>query len=220
MPTRIVRPLAALVSLVFAFVFVPFAAAQDDPPEPGLNEATFKGLKLRSIGPAFSSGRISDIVIHPDNPRHWYVAVGSGGIYETVNGGTTWSAIFEGEASYSIGSITLDPSNPSTIWVGTGENVSGRHVGYGDGVYRSLDGGQSWTNMGLKETEHIGMVRVDPRDSDTVYVASQGPLWSAGGERGLYKTTDGGENWEKILGGGDYTGVGEVHMDPRDPDVL
>ncbi|MEO1574025.1 MAG: glycosyl hydrolase, partial [Pseudomonadota bacterium] len=220
MPTRTERPLAALASLAFALIAVPVAQAQDDPPEPGLNEATFKGLELRSIGPAMSSGRISDIVIHPDNTRHWYVAVGSGGIYETKNGGTTWTPIFENETSYSIGSITLDPSNPSTIWAGTGENVSGRHVGYGDGVYRSLDGGQSWTNMGLKASEHIGMVRVDPRDSDVVYVAAQGPLWSAGGERGLYKTTDGGETWEKILGGGDYTGVGEVHLDPRNPDVL
>ncbi|MFK7885447.1 MAG: glycosyl hydrolase [Gammaproteobacteria bacterium] len=210
-----------IMSLIAVCLFALGAHAQDDaPPKPGLNEATLKGLSMRSIGPALSSGRISDIVIHPDNPRHWYVAVGSGGIFETVNGGTTWTPIFEDQTSYSIGSITLDPNNPSTIWVGTGENVSGRHMGFGDGVYRSDDGGASWTNMGLKDSERIGMIRVDPRDSDVVFVAAQGPLWSGGGDRGLFKTTDGGKNWNKILGGNEYTGVGEVHLDPRNPDVL
>ena len=198
-----------------------FATAQDEtPPDPGLNEATLKGLQMRSIGPALMSGRISDIVIHPDNARVWYVGVGSGGIFKTANGGITWDPIFEDQTSYSIGCITLDPSNANTVWVGTGENVSGRHVGFGDGVYRSLDGGASWTNMGLKDSEHIGMIRVDPRDSNVVFVAAQGPLWSGGGDRGLYKTTNGGETWNKVLGGGQYTGVGEVHLDPRNPDVM
>ena len=188
--------------------------------EPGLNEDTFKGLELRSLGPAFMSGRISDIVLHPQNRSIRYVAVGSGGVWKTVNAGTTWEPIFDSEDSYSIGCITLDPNDPDTVWVGTGENVSGRHVGYGDGVYRSLDGGKSWKRMGLEKSEHIGMIRIDPRDSKVVYVAAQGPLWSPGGDRGLYKTTDGGETWAKILGGGNYTGVNEIHMDPRDPDVL
>ncbi|MFK8015261.1 MAG: glycosyl hydrolase [Gammaproteobacteria bacterium] len=212
--------LSRLLATIALFAFTAPALAQDEPPEPGLNEATLKGMAMRSIGPALMSGRISDIVMHPDNPRVWYVGVASGGIFKTANAGVTWSPIFENEAVYSIGCITLDPSNPNTVWVGTGENVSGRHMGFGDGVYRSLDGGESWTNMGLKESEHVGMIRVDPRDSDVVYVAAQGPLWSGGGERGLYKTTDGGETWDKILGGGTYTGVGEVHLDPRDPDVL
>ncbi|MEM6641114.1 MAG: glycosyl hydrolase, partial [Pseudomonadota bacterium] len=213
----------ALFALLTLLLIAPLSRAQaDDQAEttPGFNEATFKGLAMRSIGPAMSSGRISDIVIHPDNPRHWYVAVGSGGIFETTNGGTTWSPIFENESSYSIGCITLDPNNPSTIWVGSGENISGRHTGYGDGVYRSLDGGKTWTNMGLAASERIGMIRVDPRDSDVVYVAAQGPLWSGGGERGLYKTVDGGKSWKNILSAGEYTGVGEVHLDPRNPDVL
>ncbi|MEM7278039.1 MAG: glycosyl hydrolase, partial [Pseudomonadota bacterium] len=158
----------------------------------------------------------------------WYVAVGSGGVWKTENRGTTWEAIFEDEESYSVGSITLDPNDPDTIWVGSGENVSGRHVGYGNGLYRSRDGGNSWENIGLEGSERIGMIRVDPRDSNTVFVAAQGPLWSGGGERGLYKTTDGGENWRKVLGDGlgntdaddRYTGVSEVHMDPRNPDVM
>ena len=187
---------------------------------PGFNSETFEGLAMRSIGPAFMSGRIADIAIHPENRNHWFVAVGSGGVWKTVNAGTTWTPVFESEGSYSIGCVTIDPNKPDTVWVGTGENVSGRHVGYGDGIYKSLDAGASWTRMGLEDSEHIGMIRVDPRDSNVVYVAVQGPLWSAGGERGLYKTVDGGESWEKTLGGGDYTGVNEVHMDPRNPDVL
>ncbi len=196
--------------------------------EPGFNEATFKGLAMRSIGPAFMSGRISDIVIDPSDPSTWYVGVGSGGVWKTMNSGTTWTPVFDDEGSYSIGCITVDPNNPNTIWVGTGENVSGRHVGYGDGVYRSRDGGQSWKNMGLVDSQHIGMIRIDPRDSDTIFVASQGPLWSGGGDRGLFKSTDGGETWRKVLGNGlgntsiddQYTGVSEVHMDPRNPDVM
>ena len=215
--------------LSFALLFLSLGSmAQEAPPEPGFNESTFSGLEMREIGPAMMSGRISDIVIHPDDPSTWYVAVGSGGIWKTENGGTTWSTIFDEEDSYSIGCITLDPNNPDTIWVGTGENVSGRHVAYGSGVYRSRDSGQNWENMGLPDSEHIGMIRVDPRDSNVIYVASQGPLWSAGGDRGLYKSTDGGASWRKILGDGlgdtdiddDYTGVSEIHLDPRNPDVV
>ncbi len=197
-------------------------AAEDDETDiaPGFNAETFEGLAMRSLGPAFMSGRIADIAIHPENRSRWYVAVGSGGVWKTVNAGTTWKPIFESEGSYSIGCVTIDPNRPDIIWVGTGENVSGRHVGYGDGIYKSLDAGETWTRMGLENSEHIGMIRVDPRDPSVVFVAAQGPLWSGGGDRGLYKTVDGGESWEKILSGGDYTGVNEVHLDPRDPDVL
>ncbi|MCH8335515.1 MAG: glycosyl hydrolase [Proteobacteria bacterium] len=214
---------------LFVFLMPLLALAQDEEAtEPGFNEATFSGLEFRSIGPALMSGRIADIAIDPTNPSTWYVGVGSGGVWKTENGGTTWTPVFDGEDTYSIGCITLDPNNPSTIWVGTGENISGRHVGYGAGVYRSRDGGITWENMGLTASEHIGMIRVDPRDSNTVYVASQGPLWSGGGERGLYKSTDGGQSWDKILGDGlgntdiddQYTGVSEVHLDPRNPDVV
>lgn len=197
-------------------------AAEDNGADkaPGFNADTFEGLAMRSIGPAFMSGRIADIAIHPDNRSIWYVGVGSGGVWKTVNAGTTWQPVFESESSYSIGCVAIDPNRPDVVWVGTGENVSGRHVGFGDGIYKSLDAGASWTRMGLEDSEHIGMIRIDPRDSRVVYVAAQGPLWSGGGERGLYKTVDGGESWEKILGGGDFTGVSEVHLDPRNPDVL
>ena len=213
--------------LLAVALFLPVTVLGADEP-PGFNEATFKGLELRGIGPALMSGRIADIAIDPTDQSTWYVGVGSGGIWKTETAGTTWTPIFDNEDTYSIGCITIDPNNPSTLWVGTGENVSGRHVAYGAGVYRSRDGGDSWENIGLGDSEHIGMIRVDPRDSNVVFVASQGPLWSGGGERGLYKTTDGGETWRKVLGDGlgntsednQYTGVSEVHMDPRNPDVM
>ncbi len=217
-----------LAAVLFALAVTPVFAADEEKPDPGFNEATFKGLEFRSIGPAFMSGRIADIAIHPERQSTWYVGVGSGGVWKTDNRGTTWEPIFDNEDSYSIGSITIDPNNPSTIWVGTGENVSGRHVGYGSGLFRSRDAGQSWEKMGLEKSERIGMIRIDPRDSNILFVAAQGPLWSGGGERGLFKSTDGGQNWRKVLGDGlgntaidvQYTGVSEVHMDPRNPDVM
>jgi photosystem II stability/assembly factor-like uncharacterized protein len=214
-----ISPQSFLSACLVWLAALPLAAA-DEPLEPGLNEATFKGLEWRGIGPALMSGRIADIAIDPVNRSTWYIAVGSGGVWKTVNRGTTWTSVFDGQGSYSIGAVQIDPNNHNVIWVGTGENVSGRHVGYGDGVYRSLDGGASWQNMGLERSEHIGMIAIDPRDSGVVYVAAQGPLWSAGGDRGLYKSVDGGQSWERILAGGDYTGVNEVHLDPRNPDVI
>ena len=146
---------------------------------------TFKGLKLRSIGPALMSGRIADIAVHPQRQSTWYVAAGSGNLWKTVNAGTTWTPIFDDQGSYSIGCVQLDPSNPEVVWVGTGENVNGRHVGYGDGIYVSRDGGTSWKKMGLEHSEHIGRIVIDPRDSNVLWVAAQGPLWSKGGDRGL-----------------------------------
>ncbi|MEM8993315.1 MAG: glycosyl hydrolase [Acidobacteriota bacterium] len=212
-----------MLALVAALLPLGAAAKEAKPADENDSKmvaSTFSGLELRSIGPALMSGRIADVAIDPRDQSVWYVAVGSGGVWKTETAGTTWTSLFDGQPSYSIGCLTLDPNAPSTIWVGTGENVSGRHVGYGDGVYKSMDGGATWQHMGLEESEHIGNIIIDPRDSNVIYVAAQGPLWSAGGERGLYKSVDGGANWEKILGGGEYTGVNEVHMDPRNPDVL
>ncbi|MEL7450170.1 MAG: glycosyl hydrolase [Pseudomonadota bacterium] len=209
-----------LALLCCAFLSTPLLAQDGEEKEPIADEATFAGLELRNIGPALMSGRIADIAVHPVHRHIWYVAVGSGNLWKTVNAGTTWETVFDNQASYSIGDVTLDPNRPDTVWLGTGENTSGRHVGYGDGVYRSLDGGKTWTNMGLKDSQHIGNIVIDPRDSDVVFVAAQGPLWSAGGERGLFKTTDGGKTWKNVLSAGEYTGVNEVHMDPRNPDVL
>ncbi len=185
-----------------------------------LSEKTFKDLKFRNIGPAFMSGRIADIAIHPNDDNTWYVAVGSGGVWKTVNAGITWEPIFDNETSYSIGCVSIDSKNPNNIWVGTGENVGGRHVGFGDGIYKSVDAGKTWKNMGLKLSEHISKIIVHPTNSDIVWVAAQGPLWSKGGERGLYKTVDGGKTWKKTLGDDTWTGVTDLVIDPRNPDVL
>jgi photosystem II stability/assembly factor-like uncharacterized protein len=201
--------------VAFALLLSASASAQ-----PKLTSDDFEGLELRSIGPALMSGRIADIAIHPKRQSTWYVAVGSGGVWKTTNAGTTWTPIFDHQASYSIGCVALDPRNPEVVWVGTGENVSGRHVGYGDGVYKSLDGGETWTNMGLKTSEHISKILVDPRDSNVVYVASEGPLWSAGGERGVFKTTDGGATWTHALAVSGNTGATDLEFDPENPDVL
>jgi photosystem II stability/assembly factor-like uncharacterized protein len=177
-------------------------------------------LRFRSIGPALTSGRISDVAVDPTNKKVWYVATAAGGVWKSVNAGLTFTPIFDGEGSFSTGAITIDPKNPNVIWVGSGENNAQPVVAYGDGVYKSIDGGRSWKNVGLKESEHIGRILIDPRNSDVVYVASQGPLWSKGGERGLYKTTDGGTTWNRVLHVDDWTGVNDVQQDPRNPDVL
>ncbi len=178
------------------------------------------GLHLRSIGPAMISGRITDIAVNPRDESQWYVGAASGGLWKTDNAGTTWTPVFDHEPVYSIGVVTLDPNNPNVVWVGTGEYNAQRSVAYGDGVYKSEDGGKTWKNMGLAHSEHIGRIVVDPRNSNVVYVAAQGPLFSAGGDRGLYKTTDGGKTWTKILGNGEWAGVADVVMDPRNPDRL
>ncbi|MBQ0735496.1 VPS10 domain-containing protein [Aquimarina celericrescens] len=185
-----------------------------------LSDSVFSGLKLRNIGPAFMSGRIADVAIHPKNESIWYVAVGSGGVWKTVNSGTTWIPIFDGQTSYSIGCVTIDPIDHNIIWVGTGENVGGRHIGYGDGIYRSEDGGASWKNMGLKNSEHISKIIIHPENSNVIWVAVQGPLWKKGGERGLYKSVDGGKTWKKTLGDNQWVGVTDLAIDPRNPDLL
>ncbi len=183
-------------------------------------DSVFTGLKFRSIGPAFMSGRISDVAIHPKNENTWYVCAGSGGVWKTINSGTTWQPVFDKQAVYSIGCVTIDPNINDRVWVGTGENIGGRHVGFGDGIYRSDDGGKNWKNMGLKTSEHISKIIVHPENSDVIFVASQGPLWSKGGERGFYRSTDGGKTWKKTLGDGEWTGVTDIAMDPRNPSRL
>ncbi|OUR91861.1 glycosyl hydrolase [Flavobacteriales bacterium 34_180_T64] len=183
-------------------------------------DSIYNGLKFRSLGPSLTSGRIADIAIHPENQNIWYVAVGSGGVWKTSNAGTTWKPIFDKQATYSIGCITIDSNHPNTIWVGTGENVGGRHVGFGDGIYVSHDNGQTWKNMGLKSSEHLSKIIVHPENSNIIWVASQGPLWSKGGERGVYKTIDGGENWNRTLGDENWIGATDLLIDPSNSDVL
>lgn len=185
-----------------------------------INSGFVSGLSFRCIGPALTAGRVADIAVNPNNPDQYYLAIASGGVWKTDNHGNTYYPIFDGQGSYSIGCVTIDPNNENTIWVGTGENNNQRSVAYGDGVYKSIDGGKSWKNMGLKESEHISKVIVDPRNSDVIYVAAYGPLWSDGGERGVYKSVDGGENWERIHFISDKSGTADLVMDPNDPDVL
>ncbi len=223
----------ALVLLLALGVF-----AQDEPPAaPGggrggrggrgganaepINENTFSPLHVRQIGPAFISGRISQTAVFPDDSNHYLVAEASGGLWLTFNNGTTWQPVFDTYGSYSIGYVAIDPRNPSIVWAGTGENNNQRSVSYGDGVYKSDDGGRTFHNVGLKLTEHIARIVIDPRDSNVVYVAAPGPLWKGGGERGLYKTTDGGKTWSaSLIKVGDYTGCSDVLLDPRNPDIL
>lgn len=185
-----------------------------------LTTSDVSALAMRSIGPALMSGRIADVAIDSQSPNTWYVGAGSGNVWKTTNAGTTWQPIFEKYDSYSIGCITIDPQNPNTVWVGTGENVSGRHVGFGDGVYVSHDGGKSFSNKGLKQSEHISKIVVHPRDSQRIYVAAQGPLWSDGGQRGLFRSQDGGENWELVLSANKWTGCTDIALDPRNPNTM
>lgn len=194
-------------------------AASEKPKDPYSAE-TFAGLALRDLGPALTSGRIGDLAVDPIRKGTYYVAVASGGVWKTTNWGTTFEPVFDSEGAFSIGCVALDPTNPLVVWVGTGENNSQRSVGYGDGVYRSPDGGKTWQKMGLEASEHVAKILVHPKDGKTVYVAAQGPLWADGGDRGLYKTTDGGKTWKAVLSISPKTGVSDVWMDPRDPEVL
>ena len=185
-----------------------------------LKSSQLSGLEFRSIGPAFMSGRIADIAINSENENEWYVAVGSGGVWKTSNSGTTWDPIADDQPFYSTGCITIDPHNSSKIWLGTGENVGGRHVGIGHGVYLSENGGEKWKYMGLKSSEHISKIIVSPNDPNLIFVASQGPLWSSGGERGLFRSIDGGKNWKNVLDINKWTGVTDIVIDKNDPNIL
>ena len=210
--------------LLVCSIFCQSVAAQDsDEPadaSPGINSNLVSALKFRSIGPAFMSGRIIDIAVDPVRRSTWYVAAASGGVWKTENAGVTWRPIFDNYGSYSIGCVAVDPKDRFTVWVGTGENNSQRSVGYGDGLYKSTNGGASFKKVGLENSEHIGKILIHPDDSNTVFVAAQGPLWKSGGDRGLYKTTDGGKTWEKILDISEHTGINEVHMDPTNPEIM
>jgi photosystem II stability/assembly factor-like uncharacterized protein len=185
-----------------------------------LTPEVFHNLEFRSIGPSLTTGRLSDIAVDPKNPSTWYVAVSAGNLWKTENRGNTWTPIFETYGSYSLGAVVVDPKDSNIVWLGTGENNNQRSVGFGDGIYKSLDAGKTWTRMGLENSEHIQNILIDPRDSNVVYVSAIGPLWNAGGDRGLYKTTDGGKTWKAVLTVSGDTGVTDVAMDPRNPNVL
>ena len=185
-----------------------------------LKNLSLSGIKFRSIGPAVTGGRVIGIAVNPQNHSEYYVASGSGSLWKTENNGITFSPSFDGNSSYAIGSVAIDPTNPNIVWVGTGENSNHNNAAYGDGVYKSEDGGKSWKNMGLKTSEHIGGIIIDPKNPNQVYVAAMGPLRKEGGERGIFKTTDGGKTWNNVLVISKYTGCYEVHMDSRYPNIL
>jgi photosystem II stability/assembly factor-like uncharacterized protein len=210
----LVQRLFAAILLVLT-TYSPVSNAND-----GAENNPLAGLPMRHIGPALMSGRISDFAFYPEGSQAFIAGISSGNVFRTTNGGTTWEPIFDNEDAYAIGVVELDPNDSDTIWVGTGENNAQRSVAAGTGVYKSVNGGQSWENMGLKDSGHISQIWINPNDSDEVLVASQGPLWSDGGERGLYRTTDGGTTWDLILDIDEHTGVNEFVVDPRNPNVI
>lgn len=187
---------------------------------PGLTSDTFSGLKFRSVGPAYTSGRIADFAVNPNNYKQYFVAVASGHIWKTDNAGITWTPVFDNYGAYAIGCLAMDPTNPNVVWAGSGENNHQRALGYGDGIYKTVDGGKTWKNMGLKNSRQIGMILIHPKNPDTVYVAAEGSVWGPGGDRGLFKTTDGGQTWKKVLNISENTGINCMVMDPRNPDLI
>jgi hypothetical protein len=208
---RVVR--GALLALPFAVVPV-IASGQ------AMNAESLKGIAFRSIGPGFVTGRIADVEIDPKDPNTWYVATAFGGLWKTVNRGLSFEPIFDEGPSFSLCCVVVDPKNSNVIWLGTGENHSQRSAHFGDGVYKSSDAGKTWKRVGLETSEHIGKIVIDPRNSSVVYVASQGPLFSSGGERGLYKTSDGGSTWTAVLTISENTGITDIVLDPKNPDVI
>ncbi|MBI2259628.1 MAG: glycosyl hydrolase [Flavobacteriia bacterium] len=205
----------------FFFQLIVFSQKKETSIEKAKSLSEFTNeIQFRNIGPALTSGRIVDIAVHSSNKDLWYIASASGGLWKTQNHGTTFTPIFDQYTSYSTACIEITPSNPNILWLGTGENNNQRSVSYGDGVYKSTDGGKSFQNMGLKNSEHIGSIVIHPNNEQIVWVAAYGPLWSAGGDRGIYKTIDGGKNWEKVLYVSEHTGFNEIHIDPNNPDIL
>jgi photosystem II stability/assembly factor-like uncharacterized protein len=213
--------------LSFAFVFsaaaqTPVQRQQQQPSQVKMDSETISGLGARNIGSAAMSGRIAAVDAVQEGKRLTiYVGAASGGVWKSVNGGTTFKPVFDKQPVQSIGAVTIDPKNPKTVWVGTGESWTRNSVSIGDGVYKSTDGGENWTNMGLKESERIVKILVDPNQTDTVYACAPGKLWSDSDERGLYKTTDGGRSWTKILKGANAsTGCSMISMDEKNPQTV
>ncbi|MGE5200258.1 MAG: VPS10 domain-containing protein [Rhodospirillaceae bacterium] len=185
-----------------------------------LTADVLKGIELRGIGPTIATGRVVDVQIDAKNPNVWYVASAFGGLWKTVNRGITFTPIFDDGGSFTLCCIAIDPKDSNVLYLGTGESNSQRSAHFGDGVYKSTDAGATWKRVGLASSEHIGKILIDPRNSSVVYVASQGPLWSPGGERGLYKTTDGGATWAAVLTISPDTGVSDIVFDPKNPDII
>jgi len=217
--------IGVLVAALAAFLVaagVTTRAKQGPPPASGdrFTADVLKGLEFRSIGPAIQTGRVQDIAVDPKSPNTWYVATAFGGLWKTTNRGTTFTPVFDDGGTFTLCCVVVDPKDSNIVWLGTGENASQRSAHFGDGLYKSTDAGKTWKRVGLEKSEHIGQILVDPRNSSVVYVAAQGPLFSAGGDRGLYKTADGGATWTAVLHVSDDTGISDIVFDPKNADVI
>lgn len=177
-------------------------------------------LRFRSIGPATMSGRIADVAVYEKNPAIWFVATAHGGVWKTTSGGTTWEPMLQDQGLMSFGDVTISQQNPDLVWAGGGESNNRQSTSWGSGAWKSTDGGATWTNMGLRDAKHIDRIVIDPTNNDIVFVAATGALFGAGGERGIYKTTDGGRSWRRVLAGDDDTGGTDIAMSAADPTVL
>src|SRR6187397_2969511 len=180
----------------------------------------FEGLHFRSIGPATMSGRISDLAVYEPNPAIYYVGTAHGGVWKTVNNGTLFEALFQDMGLISIGDVAVSQKDPNLVWVGTGESNNRQTTSWGDGIYKSTDGGKTWQHMGLRQSYHINRIVIDPDDNNIVFVAATGALFGPGGDRGVYKTTDGGKTWKQTLKGDDDTGANDLAIDPTNNKIL
>jgi photosystem II stability/assembly factor-like uncharacterized protein len=200
------------------------APASAPSPARAVPESALRAFAARSIGPAVMGGRVTDVALDPENPAGFWVALATGGVFRTANGGATFEAVFEGESVASVGAVAVSPADPKTVWVGTGEGTDRNTAGWGDGVYRSTDRGAAWTRVGLTASRAVARIAVHPKDPKIAYVAALGSLWTSGGERGLYKTTDGGASWTRVLGApgalAQKVGACDVVLDPADPEVV
>ncbi len=182
-----------LIILLLSLSVVLFA--EEEKKEKTLKDISISGVKFRGIGPAVTGGRVRDIAVNPDDHSIYFIGVGDGSLWKTTNNGNTFTPVFDNQGAYAIGAVRIDPNNTNVIWVGTGESSNHNNSGYGDGVYKSEDGGKSWENMGLKESEHIGGMAINPENSNIVFAAAMGPLRREGGDRGIFRTKDGGKTW-------------------------
>jgi photosystem II stability/assembly factor-like uncharacterized protein len=217
---RVYRLLAVALAAAVMFTGRPLAERLQQAPAAASGTAPFDTLHFRPIGPASMSGRISDLAVYEQNPAVYYVATAHGGVWKTVNNGTTFEAVFQDQGPLSIGDVTISQSNPDLVWVGSGESSNRQSMSWGDGVYKSTDGGRTFTHMGLRTSKSINRIAIDPRDNNVVFVAAAGSLWGPGGERGIFKTTDGGKTWKQTLKVDDDTGANEVVMDPSNSQIV
>ena len=206
--------------LVLAIVVSPFTAVAQDAPSTANLDSILSALRPRSLGPVTMGGRIVELAVYEKEPRIFYAASASGGLWKTENGGLTFTCVFDKESSISLGAVAVNPNDPNDVWVGTGEDTSRNSVAWGDGVYRSKDGGKTWSHVGLKETMHISRIAIDPKNPDTVTVGALGRLWGPNPERGVYQTTDGGKTWRQTLKVNDDTGVIDLQVDPQNPRTM